>query len=157
MTSQTLSSSRSTRLDARAIGCIAAVAIVYGLLLISILIGGEAKIGGALLINFAIPPVLLIANAVYASRATALTHPLRALLFPLLCSAVALPLLFALITPYDGECSVESVCTNMGTWYFNWSTMDQVWYFLLVFAVASFAGFGVTLLLRWVITRSRHS
>ncbi|MBT1174786.1 hypothetical protein JS530_04580 [Bifidobacterium sp. LC6] len=157
MTSQARSSSRSTRLDARAIGCIAAVAIVYGLLLISILIGGEAKIGGALLINFVIPPVLLLANAVYASRAAALAHPWRALLFPLLCSAIALPLLFALITPYDNECTVESACTNMSSWYINWSTMDQVWYFLLAFAIASFAGFGAVFLTRWVIARIRHT
>ncbi|MBT1164494.1 hypothetical protein [Bifidobacterium felsineum] len=157
MASQALSSPRSVRFDARSIGCMAAVAIVYGLLLISILMGGEAKMGGALLINFVIPPVLLIANAVYASRTAALARPLRALVFPLLCSVIAFPLLFALITPYDDECSVESVCTNMGTWYINWSTMDQVWYFLLVFAVASFAGFGVLLLVRWAIARVRHT
>ncbi|KAB7785728.1 hypothetical protein [Bifidobacterium cebidarum] len=155
MTSQ-YSSSRSSHREARFIGCIAAVAFAYGLLLITILVGGEARMGGALLINFVIPPVLLLANAIYASRATAFARPWRALLFPLLCSAIALPLLFALITPYD-DCAVDSACTNMGTWYINWSTMDQVWYFLLVFTIASFAGFGVALFIRWIITRIRHA
>lgn len=148
---------RWIRKDAVRFGCWLAVALSYGLLLTLIIVGSEAVLGAALLINFVIPPVLLIACGAYASRDAALSHPWRALLFPLVCSLVSAPILVTLIRPLDDICYVGSVCTTLGDMYFNWSQMDQVWHFVKVFAVASFLGFAVVWAARYAYHRIRKA
>lgn len=56
------------RQDAIRFGCWLATAIMYGLLLALTLRGGMAAMAAALLINFVIPPALLVINGIYALR-----------------------------------------------------------------------------------------
>lgn len=144
------------RADAVRFGCWLSVALVYGMLLAAVLIRGNAAMAGALLINFVIPPLLLVSCGVYASRAQAVERPWRALLFPLVCSVVPIPLLMALIFPYEEMCPVGSVCTQFGDWYINWSSLDQVWLFTMIFSVASFLGFAVVWVAHWLVLRMRR-
>ena len=136
------------------------VGIVYVMFLGSILAGifvnGEYSMAAVLLINFSIPPVLLIANGVYASRDEARRRPWRAALFPLICSLVPIPLLATLIMLYRGTCSAGESCTAIsGDWYISWTSFDQVGWFVMVFSVASFLGFGVVLAIGYIISYAR--
>lgn len=136
------------------------VGIVYAMfliaLLVSFLVDGEYAMLAALMINFFIPPMLLIANGVYASRSEARRHPWRAALFPLACSLVSIPLLTALIMPYRGTCSSGESCTAIsGDWYISWTSLAQVGWFVMVFSIASFLGFGVVLAAGYGISYAR--
>lgn len=132
------------RRDTIRFGCWLATAIMYGLLLTLILDGsGPAAFAFALLINFVVPPALLVINGIYALRPDSLTHPWRSLLFPLVCTLVPAPMLMALITVYEDTCPVGSTCTLIGDRYLSWNSIDQVAHFVIVFAVASLLGFGV--------------
>ncbi|PST47814.1 hypothetical protein COO72_11160 [Bifidobacterium callitrichos] len=143
--------------DVRSDVSVILIGIVYALFLGSILAGifvnGEYAMLAALMINFFIPPMLLIANGVYASRSEARRHPWRAALFPLACSLVSIPLLTALIMPYRGTCSSGESCTAIsGDWYISWTSLDQVGWFVMVFSIASFLGFGVVLAAGYIIS-----
>lgn len=81
------------RQDAIRFGCWLATAIMYGLLLALTLRGGMAAMAAALLINFVIPPALLVINGIYALRPASLTYPGKSLLFPLACTLVPAPML----------------------------------------------------------------
>lgn len=141
------------RQDAIRFGCWLAAAIMYGLLLTLILASGTAAMAAVLLINFVIPPALLIINGVYALRPNSLTHPWKSLRFPLVCALVPVPMLIALITIYSDECPVTSTCTQIGNRYLVWGSMDQVGYFTIVFAVASFLGFAAVWAVRRIMAR----
>ena len=141
------------RQDAIRFGCWLATAIMYGLLLALTLRGGMAAMAAALLINFVIPPALLVINGIYALRPASLTYPWKSLLFPLACTLVPAPMLMALITVYEDTCPIGSTCTLIGDRYLSWGSMDQVLHFVIVFAVASFLGFGVVWAVRWIVAR----
>ena len=59
----------------------------------------------------------------------------------------------ALITVYEDTCPIGSTCTLIGDRYLSWGSMDQVLHFVIVFAVASFLGFGVVWAVRWIVAR----
>ena len=141
------------RQDAIRFGCWLATAIMYGLLLALTLRGGMAAMAAALLINFVIPPALLVINGIYTLRPASLTYPWKSLLFPLACTLVPAPMLMALITVYEDTCPIGSTCTLIGDRYLSWGSMDQVLHFVIVFAVASFLGFGVVWAVRWIVAR----
>lgn len=141
------------RQDAIRFGCWLATAIMYGLLLALTLRGGMAAMAAASLINFVIPPALLVINGIYALRPASLTYPWKSLLFPLACTLVPAPMLMALITVYEDTCPIGSTCTLIGDRYLSWGSMDQVLHFVIVFAVASFLGFGVVWAVRWIVAR----
>lgn len=143
------------RFDTVRFGCWLAVTLAYGLLLAMVIASGNAALGAALMINFVIPPLLLVVCGIYASRSVTLSHPWRALAFPLMCSVVPIPLLIGLIQPLSDTCAVASMCTTIGSWYFNWSQMSQVCHFTLVFTIASFLGFGAVWTTQWVFVRLR--
>ena len=62
-------------------------------------------------------------------------------------------MLMVLITVYEDTCPVGSTCTLIGDRYLSWVSMDQVLHFVIVFAVASFLGFGVVWAVRWIVAR----
>ena len=69
----------------------------------------------ALMINFLVPPVLLIINIAAACFRKSTWK------FPLGCVAVSLPLLFALIHGFEGgPCAKADVCTSIGGWQLSW-------------------------------------
>ncbi|MBT1171678.1 hypothetical protein [Bifidobacterium sp. SO4] len=144
------------RRDTVRFGCWLTVVLIYGTLLGCAIAGGGAAMVGALLINFVIPPVLLVACGAYASREESLAHPWRALLFPLVCTLAAVPLLVALIHPFDDVCVLAIMCEPAAEGgSFDWSSMSDVWHFTVVFAVFSFLGFGVVWLVRRIAAAVR--
>ena len=77
--------------------CMLIVAVLYGLLLACIVQPDyEGFMAAALMINFLVPPVLLIINTAAACFRKSTWK------FPLGCVAVSLPLLFALIHGFEG-------------------------------------------------------
>ena len=135
-------------------GCWLTAAIMYGLLLTLLLDrSGPAAFAFALLINFVVPPALLVINGIYALRPESLTHPWRSLRFPLVCTLVPAPILMAFIMVYEDTCPAGSTCTLIGDRYLSWNSMNQVLHFVIVFAVASFLGFGVVWAVRWIVAR----
>lgn len=144
------------RRDAVRFGCWLTVALTYGALLYCAVAGGGAAMVGALLINFVIPPALLVVCGAYASREESLTHPWRALLFPLVCTLVAIPLLVALIHPFDDVCTLAIMCEPAAVeGSFDWSALSDVRHFTVVFAVFSFLGFGAVWVVRWIAATVR--
>ena len=78
--------------------CMLIVAVLYGLLLACIVQPDyEGFMAAALMINFLVPPVLLIINIAAACFRKSTWK------FPLGCVAVSLPLLFALIHGFEGR------------------------------------------------------
>lgn len=151
------------RRDAVAFGCRFAVTLTYALMLVLLIVAFVAGQGGAamavaLMINFVVPPMLLVACGVYASRDAALARPWRALRFPLACALAPIPLLMALIMPVQDSCPVAATCSPLGAgWYWSWGAMGDVWHFTVVFAVAAFLGFGVVWLVRWITAHTRRT
>lgn len=150
------------RRDTVRFGCWLTVALAYGLMLALLVAAhvagrGEAAMVVAVMINFVMPPMLLVVGGVYATRTAALAHPWRALRFPLVCSLVSVPLLIALIMPYGDVCPVASTCSPLGDGYWSWSAMGDVWHFTMVFAIASFLGFGAVWLVRRVVAHVRRT
>ncbi|MBT1172471.1 hypothetical protein JS528_03660 [Bifidobacterium sp. MA2] len=147
--------------DGMQLACWLVTALMYGLMLVLLIVtftvNGEAAMVVAVMINFMIPPVLLVVNGAYASRDDALAHPWRALRFPLVCTLIPVPLLVALIMPYDDVCPVASTCSPLGGGYWSWSAMGDVWVFTVRFAVASFLGFGAVWLTRRIVARVRRA
>lgn len=144
--------------DVRSTACVILVGLTYALflesVLASILFDGRYTMAAALMINFFIPPVLLVANGVYASRAETCRRPWRAALFPLICSLTPIPLLATLILLYRGTCSAGEACTAItGDWYLSWTPLDQFGWFVMVFSVASFLGFAVVLAAGYIVFR----
>lgn len=92
--------------------CMLIVAVLYGLLLACIVQPDyEGFMAAALMINFLVPPVLLIINIAAACFRKSTWK------FPLGCVAVSLPLLFALIHGFEGgPCAKADVCTSIGGW-----------------------------------------
>ncbi|MCH9276692.1 hypothetical protein JS533_010485 [Bifidobacterium amazonense] len=60
------------RRDAVRFGCWLTLAVTYGLILTFALVRGQWAMAGALMINFAVPPVLLVTCGAYATRDAAL-------------------------------------------------------------------------------------
>lgn len=123
--------------------CMLIVAVLYGLLLACIVQPDyEGFMAAALMINFLVPPVLLIINIAAACFRKSTWK------FPLGCVAVSLPLLFALIHGFEGgPCAKADVCTSIGGWQLSWGCMEQIGYFMLVFTVFSFVGFALVRLI----------
>ena len=96
--------------------CMLIVAVLYGLLLACIVQPDyEGFMAAALMINFLVPPVLLIINIAAACFRKSTWK------FPLGCVAVSLPLLFALIHGFEGgPCAKADVCTSIGGWQLSW-------------------------------------
>ncbi|KAB7789587.1 hypothetical protein F7D09_1911 [Bifidobacterium leontopitheci] len=137
------------RADTVRFGCWLTLAVTYGLLLAMIIIPGQGM-AGVLMINFVVPPVLLVTCGAYASRTAALTHPWRTLLFPCISVLASVPLLGALIMPYQGVCEPGRNCMQVTDgWYVSWDALDDIRFFVMLFAVAAVLGFGAV----WLIHR----
>ena len=110
----------------------------------------EGFMAAALMINFLVPPVLLIINIAAACFRKSTWK------FPLGCVAVSLPLLFALIHGFEGgPCAKADVCTSIGGWQLSWGCMEQIGYFMLVFTVFSFVGFALVRLIKHFLRAHR--
>lgn len=131
--------------------CMLIVAVLYGLLLACIVQPDyEGFMAAALMINFLVPPVLLIINIAAACFRKSTWK------FPLGCVAVSLPLLFALIHGFEGgPCAKADVCTSIGGWQLSWGCMEQIGYFMLVFTVFSFVGFALMRLIKHFLRAHR--
>ncbi len=131
--------------------CMLIVAVLYGLLLACIVQPDyEGFMAAALMINFLVPPVLLIINTAAACFRKSTWK------FPLGCVAVSLPLLFALIHGFEGgPCAKADVCTSIGGWQLSWGCMEQIGYFMLVFTVFSFVGFALARLIKHFLRAHR--
>ena len=132
--------------------CMLIVAVLYGLLLACIVQPDyEGFMAAALMINFLVPPVLLIINIAAACFRKSTWK------FPLGCVAVSLPLLFALIHGFEGgPCAKADVCTSIGGWQLSWGCMEQIGYFMLVFTVFSFVGFALVRLIKHFLLAHRQ-
>lgn len=130
------------RRDIVRFGCWVAAAVLYALLLMTMVIPGQGM-AFVLMINFVAPPVLLVIGGAYASRDTALARPWRSLLFAAVCPLIMVPLLLAII-PFSGG-------------FVGPDSMSQVGFFAAVFMAASLIGFGAVWTVRWCVAKARHS
>lgn len=158
------------RRDAVRFGCWLTLAITYGLVIAFSLIRGELAMAGALMINFVVPPVLLVTCGAYATRDAAVSADrhgnglpdwLRSLLFPAVGSLIGTVAVFALVAQYQDECPINGVCTPIGGgWFIDWTTLvDTVPSFLVLYLVAGYLGYGVVLAVRLIaraVRRRRH-
>ncbi|MBT1161100.1 MULTISPECIES: hypothetical protein [Bifidobacterium] len=166
------------RRDAVRFGCWLTLAITYGLVIAFSLIRGQLAMAAALMINFVVPPVLLVTCGAYASRDAAMPGGcrvagpgtnageagpdggrqrvvpdwLRSLLFPAACTLIGAVAVFVLAAPYQDECPINGVCTPIGNgWFIDWTTLvDTVPSFLVLYLVAGYLGYGVVLIVRFI-------
>ncbi|RSX54323.1 hypothetical protein D2E25_0631 [Bifidobacterium goeldii] len=146
------------RRDTVRFGCLLALAIMYGLLLTLTLIGGDAAFMGAIMINFALPPALLVICGAWASRDNKQPQPgvaalLKTYAFPLIAALAAVPFLMLLISPFDTECALGVTCTRLGGVFVQWYAIETIGFFALVYVIASYIGFLSVRVVRWIVRR----
>ncbi|MBW3092497.1 hypothetical protein KIH79_05970 [Bifidobacterium sp. 82T10] len=160
------------RRDAVRFGCWLTLVVMYGLILAFTLIRGEWVMVGALTINFAVPPVLLVTCGAYASRDAVMPAGrrrarrsadvrldwLRSLFFPAIGALIGAVAVFVLSAPYQDECPINGVCTPIGGgWFIDWTALvDMVPQFLVMYLVAGYLGYIAVLSARLIARALRN-
>ncbi|NEG89007.1 hypothetical protein [Bifidobacterium aerophilum] len=174
------------RRDAVRFGCWLAMAITYGLVFAFSLMRGQLAMAAVLMINFVVPPVLLVTCGAYASRdaamsagrsarrhgsasigdrpmtsdgrrGNALPSWLRSALFPAVCALIGAALTFVLSAPYQDMCPVGGACTQVGGWYIDWAALtDTAAVFLVMYLVAGYIGYLAVLIVRLIMRAVRR-
>lgn len=157
--------------DTLRFGCWLTMTIMYGLMLILNLLRGEFIMALALMFNFVVPPVMLVTCGLYALRPAALGEQsldadtttmsiglaLRSALFPLVSALIGVVQTFAAIGLYLDECPSNGICTQVSSWFIDWSSLvDEVRWFGVVFLVAGYLGYLAVLLPRLLIRAVRN-